>query len=104
MGELAHLSMPRKPPTVSVLDTAVMRWCEDITDRGVLITDAQLVVRRWNPWLAVHTGRPAADVVGRPLFDLYPSLVDRGLDQYYRDSLAGEVRILSERFHKFLLP
>jgi signal transduction histidine kinase/CheY-like chemotaxis protein len=31
-------------------------------------------------------------------------LVDRGVDGYYRDALAGEVRILSERFHKFLLP
>jgi signal transduction histidine kinase/ActR/RegA family two-component response regulator len=86
------------------LDIAVSRWFEELDDRGVFITDDRLVVRRWNQWLAAQTGRRAADVVGQPLLSLYPTLVDRGVDAYYRDALGGEVRILSERFHKFLLP
>ena len=86
------------------LGAAAARWFEELDDRGVFITDDGLVVRRWNQWLAAQTGHAAADVVGRPLFDLYPGLVGRGVDAYYRDALAGEVRILSERFHKFLLP
>src|SRR5262245_65603255 len=43
-------------------------------------------------------------MVGRPLLDLYPAFSDRGVDRYYRDALAGEVRVLSERFHRYLLP
>ncbi len=43
-------------------------------------------------------------MIGRRLFELYPNLANRGVDAYYRDALAGEVRILSERFHRFLLP
>jgi signal transduction histidine kinase/CheY-like chemotaxis protein len=86
------------------LGAAAARWFEELDDRGVFITDEQLIVRRWNQWLAAQTGRPAAEVIGRRLFDLYPNLSGRGVDAYYRDALAGEVRILSERFHKFLLP
>jgi PAS domain S-box-containing protein len=86
------------------LGVAAERWFEELDDRGVLITDDRLIVRRWNPWLAAQTGRRAEEMVGQPLLDLYPALVERGVDRYYRDALVGEVRILSERFHKFLLP
>jgi signal transduction histidine kinase/ActR/RegA family two-component response regulator len=89
---------------LDALGAAAARWFEELDDRGVFITDGQLIVRRWNHWLAAQTGHAAAAVVGRPLFDLYPGLVGRGVDAYYRDALAGEVRVLSERFHKFLLP
>ena len=95
--------MDGSAPT-DALGAAAARWFEELDDRGVFITDTQLVVRRWNHWLAAQTGQPSSAVVGRPLFDLYPGLVGRGVDAYYRDALAGEVRILSERFHKFLLP
>jgi PAS domain S-box-containing protein len=86
------------------LGGAAARWFEELDDRGVFITDTKLVVRRWNHWLAAQTGYPARDVIGRPLFEVYPGLVGRGVEAYYRDALAGEVRILSERFHRFLLP
>jgi PAS domain S-box-containing protein len=86
------------------LGVAAARWFEELDDRGVFITDDHLIVRRWNHWLAAQTGRTAADTLGRSLFELYPTLTERGVDEYYRDALAGEVRILSERFHKFLLP
>jgi signal transduction histidine kinase/ActR/RegA family two-component response regulator len=96
--------MAVKTTTPDGLGPAVARWFEELDDRGVFITDEHLVVRRWNVWLAAQTGRAVADVVGQPLFELFPSLVDRGIDRYYQDALAGEVRVLSERFHKNLLP
>ena len=37
-------------------------------------------------------------------FELYPTIKDRGLDRYYANALAGEVHVLSERFHRFLIP
>jgi len=86
------------------LGVAAARWFEELDDRGVFITDDRLIVRRWNHWLAAQTGRTPEEVVGQPLLALYPALAERGVDGYYRDALAGEVRILSERFHKFLLP
>ena len=86
------------------LAVAAGRWFEELDDRGVFITDERLIVRRWNQWLGAQTGRSAEDVVGQSLFAIYPTLVERGVDAYYRDVLAGEVRILSERFHRFLLP
>lgn len=90
--------------SVAALASAAAKWFEDLDDRGVFITDERLIVRRWNYWLAAQTGRAAEQIVGRPLFELFPDLVARGLDASYRDALAGEVRVLSQRFHKFLLP
>ena len=86
------------------LGISAARWFEELDDRGVFITDDRFIVRRWNHWLAAQTGRSAAEMVGQSLFEIYPALVERHIDGYYRDALAGEVRILAERFHKFLLP
>jgi len=96
--------MSSEAPPTSPLATAVGRWFEQLGDRGVFVTDEALVVRHWNHWLAVQTGRTAAQMVGQPLFDLLPTFVERGIDSYYRDALGGAVRILSERFHRNLVP
>ena len=87
-----------------LLAKGLLRWFEDLSDRGIFTTDQSLTVRSWNPWLEAHTGIPAGQAVGKPLLELYPSLSNRRLDSYYRNALAGEVHVLSERFHKFLLP
>src|SRR3954470_17341358 len=90
-----------KPDTLGV---AAQRWFAELDDRGVFITDDRLIVRRWNQWLAAQTGLPPEAAVGRGLLELFPDLAARGLDASYRDALAGEVRVLSQRFHRFLLP
>lgn len=87
-----------------LLASALARWFEELSDRGIFTTDARLIVRTWNPWLEAQTGMPASVAVGSSLLDLYPSLKDRGIDRYYANALAGEVHVLSERFHKFLIP
>ena len=96
--------MAPREQQADALGNAAAKWFEELDDRGVFITDDRLIVRRWNHWLAAQTGRRAEDVVGRPLLELFPDLVARGLDASYRDALAGEVRVLSQRFHKYLLP
>ena len=88
----------------TLLSVALLRWFEELSNTGILTTDTTLTIRTWNQWLAVQTGIAAVDAIGRPLFELYPSIAERGLDQYYRDALAGEARVLSERFHKYLIP
>jgi PAS domain S-box-containing protein len=87
-----------------LLNAAVVRWFQELADRGIFTTDADLVIRTWNRWLETQTGITATQAIGQSLFDVCPALVDRGFDQYYRDALAGEVKVLSERFHKYLIP
>ncbi|MCX6032541.1 MAG: GAF domain-containing protein [Chloroflexi bacterium] len=85
------------------LDRATLRWLNDSVGNGILTTDAGLVVRGWNQWLELHSGRPAADVLGRNLLELYPELVERRLDAFYAQALAGQAVVLSQRFHRYLL-
>ncbi len=82
----------------------MLRWFEELSDRGIFTTDDALVVRTWNPWLEAQTGVPASVAIGASLIELYPTIKDRGLDRYYANALAGEVHVLSERFHRFLIP
>lgn len=86
-----------------LIQAAMLRWFNELADQGIFTTDAQLVIRSWNRRLELHTGRLAADVVGRPLLETFPDLVTRRLDEHYRAALAGEPRVLSHRFHHYLL-
>lgn len=88
----------------ALLAIASQLWFTDLADRGIVVTDEKLVVRAWNPWLASRTGIAATDAVGRALFEICPTIATRGLDENYRRALAGEVRILAHRFHKYLIP
>jgi PAS domain S-box-containing protein len=92
-------SLPRQG-----LDGAVLHWFDENAAQGLLITDASLVIRGWNNWLVSATGLAQDAVVGRDLFDVLPSLVERGFDQYYADALNGQVKVLSHAFHRFLVP
>ena len=86
------------------LSGGMLRWFEDHAAQGLFTTDRELIVRSWNRWLEAATTLPAEDVIGRPLFEVAPSLVERGLDQYYRDALAGLSKVLSHALHRQLLP
>jgi signal transduction histidine kinase/ActR/RegA family two-component response regulator len=95
---------PQLPRRQDTLGEAVLEWFEQNSAQGILITDAALVVRGWNNWLVGATGLAREAVVGRPLFEVLPSLVERGLDQHYADALVGQVKILSHTFHRFVVP
>src|SRR5688572_7525457 len=43
-------------------------------DIGIVTVDRQLRIVVWNHFLEAHSGRPAAEVLGRPLFDAFPEL------------------------------
>ncbi|MFZ1241968.1 MAG: PAS domain-containing protein, partial [Anaerolineae bacterium] len=84
--------------------TLGLNWLNNVGNQGVLVTDESLIIRSWNPWLHSHSGRPPATMEGRFLFDVYPDLRARHLDDTYARVLTGEVVILSQRFHHYLLP
>jgi PAS domain S-box-containing protein len=87
-----------------MLNEAALRWMNDLSAQGILMTDAEMTIRAWNHWLETFSGRAAADMIGRNLLDAYPDLVNRGLDRYYKEVLEGQVRLLSHRLHNYLLP
>jgi PAS domain S-box-containing protein len=87
-----------------LLTTAMLRWFDDLSVQGILTTDADLVVRSWNRHLAEHSGIAAEDAIGQPLVAVVPEIAGRGLDAHFRAALAGEPRVLSHRFHRYLIP
>src|SRR6185369_14596606 len=87
-----------------MLNETASQWLNDFAAQGILVTDAQLVIRQWSRWLEIHSGRSAIEMLGLHLFEDFPQLVTRGLNQYYQDVLEGQVRVLSHRFHRYLLP
>ena len=81
----------------------MLRWLDELSGQGVFITDTELVVRSWNRWLERFTALTSANVIGRPLLQLFPDLAMRGLAAHYRAALSGEVSVLSHRLHGHLL-
>jgi PAS domain S-box-containing protein len=85
-------------------DAALLRWFNDLAVQGIFTTDRDLKILSWNRWLELHTGRAAGVLVGRPLLQAWPELVERGFDQYYHEALNGQVRVVSQALHGYLLP
>ena len=83
---------------------AMLRWFEEHADHGVFTTDRDLIIRSWNRWLATATGCAVEDAVGRPLFEVAPSLTERGFEVHFREALSGQVKVLSHTLHRYLLP
>ncbi len=71
---------------------------------GVLITDEDFRIQAWNRWLETHSCRSESSLLGENLFEVFPDLVERGLDKRYHQALAGEASVLSTSFHKYLFP
>jgi len=108
-GDMAHQEFKNKEPAreahrLAVLDAAVLQRMNDLAGQGILLTDTDLVVCAWNKWLENRTGIKSEHAIGKSLLALYPSLVERGLERQYEWALEGEVRVLSQRLHGYLLP
>ena len=44
--------------------TAMQRWFEELSDRGIFTTDASLRIQSWNQWLTSRSGLEAGALVG----------------------------------------
>jgi PAS domain S-box-containing protein len=86
------------------LTGTILNQLDQIGDWGLLVTDANLIVTHWNRWLEQRSGLSAVDVVGRPLFEVFPDMLARRVDRYYRQALTGQTVVLSQRFHKYVIP
>ncbi len=83
---------------------ALEHWLDALADQGVFTTDPNLKIISWNHWLEIHSGLSASETIGRNLFEVYPPLAKKGIERFYRQALNGQVVMLSQRLHRYLLP
>jgi signal transduction histidine kinase len=57
----------------------------DRLEVGIVAVDAQMQVALWNRFMATHSGRPAAEVVGRNIFECFPDLPRAWLEKKIRN-------------------
>jgi len=75
----------------------------DLAAQGIVTTDSDLSVVEWNHWMWEHTGKTRAEIIGRNLLELFPELTQRRLDRHYKWALEGQVSVLSQALHGYLL-
>jgi len=86
-----------------LLNAAVRHWMHDLAAQGIITTDSELNVVQWNHWMEEHTGKRAHEVIGNNLLELFPELINRRVDRNYKWALEGQVRVLSQALHGFLI-
>jgi len=87
----------------TLLNAAVLHWMQDLAAQGIITTDSELKIVGWNHWMEERTGKRASDVIGHSLLDVFPELSERRLDRNYKWALEGQVRVLSQALHGYLL-
>lgn len=87
----------------TLLNAAVLHWMHELAAQGIITTDNELNVVEWNHWMEEHTGKRESDVIGKNLLDLFPELNERRLDRNYKWALEGQVRVLSQALHGYLI-
>jgi len=87
----------------TLLNAAVLHWMHDLAAQGIVTTDSELNVVQWNHWMEEHTGKRASEVIGNNLLELFPELTERRVDRNYKWALEGQVRVLSQALHGYLI-
>ena len=90
-------------PKETLLSAAVLHWMHDLAAQGIVTTDSELNLVEWNNWMEEHTGKRAHEVIGKNLLELFPELIERRLDRHYKWALEGQVRVLSQALHGYLI-
>ncbi|HEY1014692.1 MAG TPA: ATP-binding protein [Herpetosiphonaceae bacterium] len=89
---------------MSRINNATFQWLNELADHGIIITDKQFIIQSWNRWLEIHSGLAASDVCGCNLLELFPEITTRHLDGRYHQAVQGQVSVLAQRLHRYLLP
>jgi diguanylate cyclase (GGDEF)-like protein len=66
------------------LSPELMRFVIERINVGIFVLDRDLRVVLWNRFLAAHSGRAPAEVIGRGLFDCFPELPRAWLERKIR--------------------
>ncbi len=77
----------------------------DYLDQGVLFLDEKCCVLFWNKWLERHSQLKREAVIGKPLGELFPEIVNRNSFKQMQLSLKHQNSvILSPSIHQYFLP
>ena len=72
----------------------------DSIEAGVIVVDADLVVRGWNQWMETASGRAMSTVVGQPIDQVFPGVRSNVLDAL-RAAIDGKPSMMSQSLHRF---
>ena len=77
----------------------------DTVNFGLIVLDRDLKLQYWNRWMAMHSGMPADQIIGEPLFDYFPHLSTPTFNKNCKAVLSfGNFAFFSQKLHKFLFP
>jgi len=102
-GSPERIGMKDASSKETLLNAAVLQWMHELAAQGIVTTDSELNIVGWNNWMEEHTGRRAHDTIGNNLLELFPELTQRRLDRNYKWALEGQVRVLSQALHGYLI-
>ncbi|CAH2032656.1 sensor domain-containing diguanylate cyclase [Trichlorobacter ammonificans] len=78
----------------------------DTTNQGLVVLDRNLTVTDWNRWMEMHSSIRADEIIGRPLFDFYPSLQHKqAFTRAVKCAFSfGSFGYFSQKLHHYLFP
>ena len=85
------------------ISPAMVQNIGDVLEIGVLALDRDKCVRGWNRWLEIASVRPARDVVGHRLHEVFPEFRNSAGDRAIDRALKGATTVLAHRFHESFL-
>ena len=88
----------------AAVSAAMLNWIDRQAAGGILTTDAALTIQGCNHWLLNAAGWTRDEIIGKPLFEVVPSMLERGIDTYYQGALIGQVSVLSHVLHQHVIP
>ena len=75
----------------------------DAVDIGIIVLDQRACIVGWNEWIGRASRHPKSTVLGRSLYDVFPSLRDTRLSAVIRDSFQfGSTSILTHSLNNLL--
>jgi nitrogen fixation/metabolism regulation signal transduction histidine kinase len=79
-------------------------WVYEQTHLGIVVVGSDLSIRFVNRWFEEKLNLNIADICGQNLYSVFPSLQKNSARQAIESALNGQVSVLSNRFHKYIIP
>lgn len=78
----------------------------DTINQGLVVLDLNMRVTDWNRWMEMHSSIRAHEIIGRPLYDFFPSLQQK---QAFTRAVKcafgfGSFAYFSQKLHQYLFP
>lgn len=86
------------------IELSTLYWLNDYLNQGILVIDQNMTILTWSRWLELHSDFTSDEMVGKHLLDVLPDLATRHMDRLFHQALDGQVVMMSQRFHRYLIP